>query len=145
PGGWAEGSPRPTPRGSRSLVLRVRYGKQSLLLAGDLDRKGQGILLDRGELRKSNVLKLPGHGGPSCRLELLEQVRPQIAILSVESPNRFGHPVPAVLQTLELLGSRLYRTDRDGAIRLVTDGEALQVETYTDLRAHRKWALVRWF
>lgn len=138
--------------GSRSLVLQVGYGKRGLLLAGDLDRRGQGSLLDQGKALKSDVLKVPGHGGPSCRLELLERVRPQVAVLSVGSPNRFGHPLPQVVQTLEALGAKIYRTDRDGCIRLSTDGEELWVETYAQLRgspfgggAHRRWALVRWF
>jgi beta-lactamase superfamily II metal-dependent hydrolase len=54
-----------------------------------------------------------------------------VAVISVGEDNPFGHPS---LEVLEILIDRLgddnvYRTDQDGTIEFVTDGETLWVKT----------------
>jgi competence protein ComEC len=41
--------------------------------------------------------------------------------------NPFGHPSPVALGRLEAAGARVFRTDRDGAVILETDGATLEV------------------
>ena len=57
----------------------------------------------------------------------LEAVRPGLALVSAGRRNPFGHPSPDVLGRLAASGARVYRTDRDGAIVLETDGATLDV------------------
>jgi competence protein ComEC len=45
-------------------------------------------------------------------------VSPRIALFSVGRGNRFGHPAPAVVARYRECGSRVGRTDRDGALLL---------------------------
>jgi len=60
----------------------------------------------------------------------LEQARPQLAVISVGARNPFRHPSPEVLARLEAAGARVYRTDRDGAVVLETDGRVLRVTAW---------------
>jgi competence protein ComEC len=44
--------------------------------------------------------------------------------------NHFGHPVPDVLRRYEEVGAEIFRTDRDGAVMVDTDGKSIQVHTF---------------
>src|SRR6185503_7948566 len=74
------------------------------------------------------VLKVPHHGSrTSSGSDLLAAVRPAVAIVSVGVRNVYGHPDPGVLARLTAAGADLYRTDRDGAVLIETDGRVLDV------------------
>ena len=78
----------------------------------------------------SNVLKVGHHGSDtSTTPEFLAAVNPQLAVISVGADNPFGHPTPEVMKRLEeKLGSEnIYRTDEQGTIEFITDGEKLWV------------------
>jgi competence protein ComEC len=112
-----------------SLVLRVSFGKRSLLLVGDSEGEEEGTLLAtvRSQLR-ADVLKVGHHGSrTSSSSSFLSAVAPKEAIVSVGCRNRFGHPSRTTLDALSAVGARLWRTDRDGAIVVTTDGESLEV------------------
>ncbi|MGH7272677.1 MAG: MBL fold metallo-hydrolase, partial [Polyangiaceae bacterium] len=59
--------------------------------------------------------------------EFLAAVAPREAVISVGRRNRFGHPHPRALAALAAAGARVWRTDRDGAVTVTTDGRALDV------------------
>jgi competence protein ComEC len=52
-----------------------------------------------------------------------------VAVVSAGSGNRYGAPSESVLDRLERAGARVYRTDRDGTVRVSTDGRTVSVET----------------
>ena len=60
----------------------------------------------------------------------LRAARPQLAVVSVGARNPFHHPSPEALGRLEAAGARVYRTDRDGAVILETDGRVLRVTAW---------------
>ncbi|MEW6614817.1 MAG: hypothetical protein AB1401_05065 [Thermodesulfobacteriota bacterium] len=62
--------------------------------------------------------------------EFLGKVHPTYAVFSVGYKNRFGFPHKRILERYRDLGSRTYRTDKDGAITVVTDGVLLRVEKF---------------
>jgi competence protein ComEC len=74
------------------------------------------------------VLKVGHHGSRfSSTGEFLAATRPAVAVISVGARNPFHHPTPDALARLEAAGARIYRTDRDGALILETDGASLWV------------------
>lgn len=116
-----------------SLVLRLQYGNRGFLLPGDAEKQAErGILGEhRPETLRSDVLKVGHHGGKnSTTQEFLRAVEPSIGIISVGETNPYGHPSPELLDRLEAYGVRVLRTDRDGAVHVLTDGQQLEVTCF---------------
>lgn len=60
-------------------------------------------------------------------------VQPELAVVSSGKDNIFNHPNPDVVERYERSGTRIYRTDRDGAVIIKSDGENFKVETFNSL------------
>jgi competence protein ComEC len=113
-----------------SFVLRIGYGRRHLLLVGDAEREEEKSLLAdvRGRLY-ADVLKVGHHGSRTSSSEaFLAAVAPREAVVSVGRRNRFGHPHAAALDALGAAGARVWRTDRDGAVVVTTDGISLDIQ-----------------
>ena len=111
-----------------SLVLRISLGERAFLFAGDAEQLEEDDLLalPPGSLR-ADVLKVGHHGSrTSSSPRFLEAVRPSVAVVSVGTRNRFGHPHPATLAALQAAGVSVWRTDLEGAVTVVTDGRSLE-------------------
>jgi competence protein ComEC len=129
-------APCPGPSSDRnpndnSFVVRVSYGARALLLVGDAEREEEADLLARSRSSlRADVLKVGHHGSAtSSTPAFLAAVAPREAIISVGRRNRFGHPHPLTLAALAAQGVRLWRTDRDGAVTVTTDGQSLDVSS----------------
>jgi competence protein ComEC len=116
-----------------SLVLRLQYGRQAMLLPGDAEKGAEHeILAESGpnELQ-ADVLKIGHHGSKnSTTAEFLTAVRPRLAVISVGEGNPYGHPNAQLLERLASAGVRVLRTDSDGAIHILTDGNSLEVTCF---------------
>ena len=103
-----------------SLVLRVGFAGRGLLFAGDLEADGEGELVGRrdvGQVVAADVLKVPHHGSrTSSSPELVDAVAPALAVISLGWRNQFHFPAPEVVARYAERGTRVLRTDRDGAI-----------------------------
>jgi competence protein ComEC len=111
-----------------SLVLRLDWRGVSLLLTGDLGPLGEARLVERGGPLRILTLKVAHHGSRfSSSAAFLDAARPDLAVISVGARNPFRHPSPETLARLGSAGARVYRTDRDGAVILETDGATLWV------------------
>jgi competence protein ComEC len=111
-----------------SLVLRLDWRGVSILFTGDLGWMGEARLLERAAPVQVVVLKVAHHGSrSSSSAAFLESARPSFAIISVGARNAFRHPTPEALTRIAAAGARAYRTDRDGAVILETDGARLWV------------------
>jgi len=98
---------------------------------GDAEGAEEGDLLalPRERLR-ADVLKVGHHGSrTSSSPAFLAAVAPEIAVVSVGARNRFGHPNPGTLGALDAVGARVWRTDREGAVTVTTDGASLRVSS----------------
>lgn len=128
--GPVPGPPPPEVRNDDSLVLGVELGGVKLLLTGDIERDGERQL----RLGPIAVLKVPHHGSRTGSSEaFLRRVRPELAVVSAGS-RRFGHPHPEVVERYRKAGIRLLRTDRDGSVAVVTDGQRIWVESCGGVR-----------
>ena len=117
---------------NNSIVLRIVFGAHSFLLPGDIMKMAEkNIVAAYGKNLKSSVLFVPHHGGAtSSSPAFLRAISPKIAVISVGWRNRFRMPSKAVIKRLEAAGAKIYRTDINGAVELVTDGDALTLHPY---------------
>ena len=116
---------------NNSVVLRCSLNNVSFLLTADIMREAELELVTRRTILNSTVLKVAHHGSDtSTTPEFLAVANPQIAVVSTGKDNPFGHPGMAVMARLtEKLGAEnIYRTDEDGTIEFITDGERLWVK-----------------
>jgi competence protein ComEC len=123
PGGIAGGD-----LNENSMVLKITYGDTSFLLDSDTGLEAEDIMLSSGYDLRSDVLKVPHHGSKySSSMEFLKAVDPKYSVIEVGADNPYGHPAPATVERLEEVGSKVYRTDRDGNIVMVSDGKGIMV------------------
>lgn len=117
---------------NNSVVLRLVYGEVSFLLAADIEADAEDYLArNRAELG-STVLKVAHHGSKTSTTEaFLAQADPAVAVVSVGAGNRFRHPSPEVVERLgeAVVPDGVFRTDQDGTIEFITNGETLWVKT----------------
>ena len=106
------------------VVLKLIFGQQSILLTGDIEKQTESKLVAAGVDIDSDFLKVAHHGSKTSTTEdFLQAVSPLGAFIEVGAHNRYGHPTEEVLSRLESFGIKYYRTDTDGTIELVLDGE----------------------
>jgi len=114
-----------------SLVLRVRYGDVAVLLTGDVEAAAEERLLRGGPAIAAAVVKVPHHGSAtSSGDDFVSAVAPRIAVVSVGSDNRYGHPSSDVVARYRRAGARVLRTDRCGAVTIETNGRDMEVTTF---------------
>lgn len=109
-----------------SIVLKITYGKTSFLLLGDAENV---VLREIEEDAAADVLKVAHHGSQTSDDEdFMEEVSPKYAFISVGKDNQYGHPSEEVLSLLKGVGATVLRSDKDGTVVFVTDGESLEVK-----------------
>jgi competence protein ComEC len=126
-----QGHWNPSQLNNQSLVMMLQYKNIRVLLAADIEKEGEERMIRKGHALRADVLKIPHHGSVSSSTFLfLQRVRPAYAILSVSERNIGRLPHPEVMKRYEQLGSKIFRTDRHGAITLITDGESIEIKTF---------------
>lgn len=124
-----------------SLVVSLEGKWGNMVLPGDAENGELGELLERGDIGKTNVFCLGHHGSKTSGDEkLLWEISPKYVIISAGYGNSYGHPSKLVIETLIDQGvrsSEIYRTDRDGAIR-VTAGVGPGGREYTAIWRRRQ-------
>ena len=107
---------------NNAMVMKLRYGKFSMLFTGDIEAIAEEKILDfykeKGEsILKSDVLKVAHHGSKTSTTQsFFEKVNPKICLIGVGKNNMFGHPTAEVLERIN--GTKVYRTDENGEIIL---------------------------
>ena len=97
-----------------AVVAVARWRGFSMLLTADAE--AESVPLDPGPI---DVLKVAHHGSADAGLDdLLDRIRPRLALISVGSDNPFGHPTPSTLATLSAHNIPVLRTDLEGTITL---------------------------
>jgi len=103
------------PVNNDSLVMRMQYGKSSVLLEGDAEAPSERAMLAHGRVAAVTLLKIGHHGSrTSTTQEFLNAAAPKDAVVSVGLGNTFGHPRYEVIERIAEARTKLYRTDEFG-------------------------------
>lgn len=106
-----------------SIVAKLVYKNVKFLLTGDIENEIEEKLVSNNIDISAHILKLAHHGSDTSSTEdFLKKVNPDIAVISVGKDNKFGHPNRRIINRLERMGKRFFRTDLDGEVDFVSDG-----------------------
>ena len=109
-----------------SIVIKMVYGEESFLFMGDAEEKNE----TSRQWPQTTVLKVGHHGSDTSSSEsFLNQVKPEISVISVGINNTYGHPKKTTLDKLNALETSIYRTDQNGTITITCDGTNCVVTT----------------
>jgi competence protein ComEC len=122
-------------RNDDSIVLEIVWRDISIVLTGDIGREVEGAIAPLFGPAGIRVIKVPHHGSlTSSSWAFLDALAPRVAVVSAGRSNTFGHPAPQVLDRYRRVGAQIFRTDRDGAVTLTTDGYSVNVRTFNGRR-----------
>jgi len=123
----------------QSCVLRIRVGRQHVLLAGDIEKRSEQRLLDKHpEQLPASLLVVPHHGSlSSSDVDFIAAVLPDYAVFTTGYRNPFHHPKAEVQQRYLDSGAQLLRSDKDGAILVEMNARGLSIERYR--KTHRRY------
>jgi len=113
-----------------AVTGKLSYGEFTALFTADIGAKEELAIVNMGVLGKVDVLKVAHHGSKfSSDEKFLEVIRPDEAVVSVGKNNGYGHPTAEVLMRFDTLKSRVWRTDQNGEMEVVTNGMKYWIET----------------
>ena len=112
---------------NNSLVCKIKYKNFSMLCTGDVEELAEVQILEQykgKQILKSDILKVAHHGSKSSSIDgVLAEIKPQIALIGVGKNNKFGHPNNGVLERLQTLKCKIYRTDECGEISIIVNNQ----------------------
>ena len=112
-----------------SIVSYLIFGRNSFLFTGDIGASVEKDIINSNLVGSLDVLKVSHHGSKYSTSELfLKGVKPKIAVISASKTNPYGHPTPEVLQRLEKFGIQIKRTDQDGDVKILSDGNNISIK-----------------
>ena len=121
-----------------SCVLRIRGLHHTALLTGDIGTAQERWLADNYNLQ-ADVVIMPHHGSRSSSSDALVQgTQARHAIAQMSYGNRYGHPAPAVIKRWQGAGAQIWRSDRDGAVTVLSRKQGLIVTGWRQTHA-RYW------
>lgn len=113
-----------------SIMIEMVYGKNKFLFTGDAEIENE----EKRLWNDIDVLKVAHHGSSTSSSEdFMEQVMPEIALISVGTDNSYGHPHKETMELLESYDMDIYRTDKQGTIIVTSDGTKCTVETFKSI------------
>jgi competence protein ComEC len=114
-----------------SIVLKCEVEEKNILLTGDINRDKELALIRGGLLMKVDILKIAHHGSKSSSDPIfLNFLQPEDSVIMCGQSNPYGHPHKTTLDSLESVGSRIWRTDQQGDIVFIrAPNHAWRVET----------------
>lgn len=112
---------------NNSLVLKLNYLGQSVLLTADMEQEEMEEIFETGADLGNNFFKVPHHGSRfSLDRPWLDGIHPQAVFISV-GKNSFGHPSPEVLGYWEERHIPVYRTDEHGTLRFLLGERGVEI------------------
>jgi competence protein ComEC len=111
---------------NNSVICLLDCGDVEFLFTGDAEAEAEADLI--GKPVSAEVLKVGHHGSrTSTSQAFLDAVKPEVAVISVGASNRYGHPHRETLDKLAAAKVKVYRTDLNGTVAVLTDGRTYTV------------------
>ena len=103
-----------------------------MLFPGDLEKQGEGLVTEvAGPELSSQILLAPHHGSKtSCTNVFLNQVKPEICIISSGRNSYFRFPHQETLDRLEQARCKILRINQVGAIQLKLNEEEMEIRSF---------------
>lgn len=122
---------------NNALVCKLYYKRFTMLFTGDIEQEAENVICKMykdSTALKSTVLKVAHHGSKSSSTEeFIKLVSPKIALIGVGKNNLYGHPSDIVINKLESIGTKIYRTDENGEISIIVNNkETMKVKKCID-------------
>jgi competence protein ComEC len=109
-----------------SITLRLIYGGDVFFFSGDLEVEGEEKIVERGLDLLADVMKAGHHGSRTASSEgVLDRILPLASVILCGIDNSFSHPHAETVQNFQKRGIRIYRTDLDGRIEFVSNGDGI--------------------
>lgn len=113
-----------------SIVLKLTFGNNKFMFTGDAQISNEKDVINKGFDLSADVLKLGHHGShTSSSQEFLNKVNPKYAVISCGVKNDYGHPHKEVMERLQTMKIKVYRTDESGTIICTSDGKNISFNT----------------
>ncbi|MBL7170972.1 MAG: MBL fold metallo-hydrolase [Candidatus Omnitrophica bacterium] len=115
---------------NNSLVMKIIFNQVDFLFCADIQLEAEEKLTGYGTLLASKIIKVPHHGSStSIYDQFLNLVSPQEGIISCGYKNQYKYPHSRTLKAYKKLNTKIYRTDRTGAIIVTSDGKSYRMLT----------------
>jgi len=118
-----------------SLVFLLKYGQQSFLFTGDIEKEVEEELLTENPNLKADIIKVPHHGSnTSSSAAWVKSLKPKTAVIQVGYDNNYGHPKAKIIKLYQTEGANLFRNDLNGNIVITADGinHAVKIDKSSD-------------
>ncbi len=117
-----------------SVVIKIQYGDNSFLFMGDAEKEAEESMIKIYDtFLKSDWIKVGHHGSEtSSSPAFVLKVKPIWAVISVGKYNKYNHPSDIVLRRYNLIGSKIHRTDEEGAGVFSSDGKRIERVEWRD-------------
>jgi len=117
---------------NRSGILKIVYGESSFLFTGDAEKRAENILINNYQsFLDVDVLKVGHHGSKTSSSDkFLQYTSPQYALISAGIKNKFAHPHQNVISKFKSNDIKIFRTDKNGAVLMVSNGEQIFAENW---------------
>ena len=109
-----------------SIAAIFRSHDFTLFAAGDIEPPVQTQLESR--IGRVDIYKVAHHGSRYQDAQLLRELSPSIALISVGAKNSYGHPATSTIAELTEIGAKVLRTDRDGAVAIHAERHRFTVQ-----------------
>ncbi|QQK79663.1 DNA internalization-related competence protein ComEC/Rec2 [Salicibibacter cibi] len=117
----------------QSIVIDAHLYGMRWLFTGDLEEEGEKRLIKDYPELSADMLKAGHHGSDTSTIpSFVAHLSPMAAMISAGENNRYNHPHPDVMQTLEEAGVQIFRTDEQGAVRFYYQDRSWHEETMID-------------
>lgn len=114
-----------------SLVFQIKFENRSFLFTGDIGSDIENALVGMEQILRSDLLFIPHHGSDrSSSPQFIKTVACRYGIISAGENNSFRHPHLLTLEHYKMQNVQIFRTDKDGAIIVTTDGTNMFTESY---------------